>query len=89
MTFAFDPDVAVAIEAMADKLALVTGAPRGDWKALRDACNSNIASMESRFQPSPTVTITDYTITTDDGSEIAARWYTHEGSPPGSAVVYV
>src|SRR4030088_2297371 len=88
MAFTLDPDIAVAIEAMAGQLAPLTSAARGDWKALRDASNSILAAMASIFQPTPTVTITAHSITTNDGSRVAARWCAKEGPAPGSAVLY-
>jgi acetyl esterase/lipase len=88
MTFTLDPDVAVALEAMADQLAPAIAAARGDWKVLRNASNSTLGAMESMFQPPSAVRITEHSFTTDDGAEIAARWYTKPGAAPGSAVVY-
>jgi acetyl esterase/lipase len=62
---------------------------RGDWRALRERANTNLALLATLNPPvSGAVSVQPLQITVDDGTDIAARWYKRGNERPGSAVVY-
>lgn len=62
---------------------------RGDWQAVRVAASAGQAYMASLTPASAGVTMTSFSTPTSDGeNEIELRWYTKDGTAPGSAVVY-
>ena len=87
--YQLDPEIAAALAPLA---AAAAGAPvidRGDWRALRQSANTNLAFLATLAPPvADAVRIRSLSITVDDGAEIAARWYTRGDQRPGSAVVY-
>ena len=87
--YQLDPEIAAAL---APITAAAAGAPvieRGDWRALRQSANTNLAFLATLAPAvADQVRIEPLSITVDDGAEIAARWYTRGDQRPGSAVVY-
>jgi acetyl esterase/lipase len=62
---------------------------RGDWRALRETASVGLAYMATLAPASSGITTTSFTAPTYDGEgEIDLRWYSQDGSAPGSAVVY-
>lgn len=86
MPFTLDADIAALFAAASGIDAPVTA--RGDALALREASNAALAMTASMERPTPSVTRRDFDLELADGSTILLRWYTKEGSTPGSAVVY-
>ena len=87
--YRLDPEVAAALAPLAAKAADAPPIKRGDWRALRERANANLAFLGTLNPPvSEEVRLQRLSITVDDGTDIAARWYTRGDERPGSAVVY-
>jgi acetyl esterase/lipase len=87
-TCKLDKEVAEALAEMAKQSGVIPKPERGDWKTLRDNGNAGWkiwANAAPRF--SDVKKRTFYT-RTNDGASIELRWYSKEGSNPGSSVVY-
>jgi acetyl esterase/lipase len=88
MAMTFDPEIAAVLAA-----AAAGGAPpvpeRGDAKGLRAQTDVLLEVINDAEPDSPEVTTADFAVPVGDGASVLARWYTKEGSRPGSAVVYV
>ena len=85
----FDPEIAAALAPLATATAGAPVIDRGDWRALRQSADTNLAFLATLAPPvADAVRIRSLSITVDDGAEIAARWYTRGDQRPGSAVVY-
>jgi acetyl esterase/lipase len=61
--------------------------PRGDPIAMREVFNARVQLADAAEPDSPSVRTADHRLPVADG-EILVRWYTKDGSAPGSAVVY-
>lgn len=85
MVYTLDPDVAAALAALGDA---GSPPPRGDWRALRVRGNAGQAYFASTTPSFSGVEIATLSTVSTDGAPIELRWYTREGSVPGSAVVY-
>ena len=87
--YQLDPEIAAAV---APITAAAAGAPvieRGNWRALRQSANTNLAFLATLAPPvADAVQIQSLSITVDDGAEIAVRWYARGDQRPGSAVLY-
>jgi acetyl esterase/lipase len=86
--FAFDPEIKAALVVL-----LAMGPPpkapqRGDWKAVRDNGNAGWKIWANAAPNYPDVQKNTFFTKTQDGVSMELRWYTKEGSKPGSAVVY-
>jgi acetyl esterase/lipase len=88
MAYAVDPEVDVAMTAMAEALGEVEAPARDDVKALRDNGDKTLTYLSGLVPPSPNVRTTHFLTTADDGAAISLRWYTRNDESPGSAVVY-
>ncbi|WP_406177286.1 alpha/beta hydrolase [Streptomyces sp. NBC_00996] len=88
MSLSLDPEVAQALAPMAAVTADATP-PVGDV-ATRRAVLEGIIAHAGDAQPMPAdVTTTDYHVTAGDGAQILMRWYTKDGSSPGSAALFL
>jgi acetyl esterase/lipase len=77
------------MEPMAAAIADAEPIPVGDVAARREVTEKVMAYTAS-LQPMPDdVTMTDFTLSTEDGAEILLRWYVKEGAPAGPAAVYL
>ena len=85
MPFSLDAEVAAVFAAAAEAGGPVP--PRGDAIAMRDVFNARVQLADAAEPDSPSVQTADHTLPVADG-EILVRWYTKDGSAPGSAVVY-
>ena len=88
MAFTMNSDVEAALAAM-----LGDGAPPtpalGDIKSRRTAIEA-LQQATSAMLPMPCdVKMTDFSVSMPDEHELLLRWYTKEGSSPGSAVLYL
>jgi acetyl esterase/lipase len=89
MAFVLDPDVAAALEPMAAAMADMVPPPVGDVASRRPAIEA-VMAQTAAAQPMPAdVTTTDYHATAADGTTILLRWYIRDGTPPGSAALYL
>lgn len=87
--YRLDPEIAAVLEPMAASAAEAPPIERGDWRALRERANTNLAFLATLNPPvSGAVSVQPLQITVDDGTDIAARWYKRGNERPGSAVVY-
>ena len=89
MAFLLDPQVAAAMEPLS---ALATGMTRpevGDVASRRLTMEAGQVFMETRRVMPSDVTMTDFEARPDDGATVGFRWYTKDGSSPGSAVVHL
>ena len=89
MAFLLDPQVAAAMEPLS---ALATGMTRpevGDVASRRLTMEAGQVFMETRRVMPSDVTMTDFEARSDDGATVGLRWYTKDGSSPGSAVVHL
>jgi hypothetical protein len=87
--YLLDPEIAAALAPLAAKAADAPPIERGDWMALRERANANLALLSTLNPPvSDDVRTQPLWITVDDGIDIAARLYTRGNERPGSAVVY-
>jgi acetyl esterase/lipase len=87
--YRLDPEIAAALAPLAAKAADAAPIERGDWRALRERANANLAFLGTLNPPvSDDVRVQQLSITVDDGADVAARWYTRGDERPGSAVVY-
>jgi len=87
--YQLDPEIAAALAPLAATAADAPVIERGDWRALRESANANLAFLASLGPPvADEVRMQSLSITVDDGAEVAARWYTRRDERPGSAVVY-
>lgn len=87
MPFSLDAEVAAVFAAAAEAGGPVPVTPRGDAIAMRDVFNARVQLADAIEPDSPSVRTADHTLAVADG-EILVRWYTKDGSAPGSAVVY-
>jgi acetyl esterase/lipase len=89
MNYQLDPELAPAMAALAAQAAGAPVPARGDWQAVRVAASAGQAYMATLTPPSTGVTTTSFSTPTGDGEDkIELRWYTNDGTAPGSAVVY-
>jgi acetyl esterase/lipase len=91
MALALDPQVAQALAPITAAMAGVTPPPVGDVATRRAALEGLIAHADAA-QPTPNdVTLTDYSLVTDDGATVRLRWYatTDAVDQPGPAAVYL
>ena len=87
--YRLDPEIAAVLEPMAASAGEAPPIERGDWRALRERANTNLAFLATLNPPvSGAVSVQPLQITVDDGTDLAARWYKLSNERPGSAVVY-
>lgn len=89
MPFMMDGEVAAALALAVQAGGQTPVPPRGDAQMLRALTNETLAATDQGEPDSPGVRTEDHSVVVDDGARILARWYTKNGSAPGSAVVYV
>jgi acetyl esterase/lipase len=83
-----DPEIAAALAPLAAGAVAAAAIERGDWQALRERANANLAFLASLGPPVGDVQMRSLSISLDHGAEVAVRWYTRGDERPGSAVVY-
>ncbi len=88
MSYELDPELAPIMVALAESSADTPAPGRGDWQAVRATATAGLAYMATLVPPSIGVLATSYFTEAPDGTELELRWYSEEGSSPGSAVVY-
>jgi acetyl esterase/lipase len=87
--YQLDPEIATALAPLAAAAVDAPVIARGDWRALRENANANLAFLASLGAPiADEVQMQSLSIRDDDGAEIRARWYTRGDECPGAAVVY-
>jgi acetyl esterase/lipase len=86
-SFSFDPEIKVAITELA-KLGPPPAIERGDWKSVRDSGNAGWKIWANAAPVYPDVQRKTFFTKTLDGVSMELRWYTRDGSKPGSAIVY-
>lgn len=91
MTFAFDPQVAATLEAIANQTGpMPTPPPVGDVDSRRSALDAMLEQANNTAQPiAGEVEITDHEVTAADGTVIRARWYRLPSSDSRAAVLYL
>jgi acetyl esterase/lipase len=89
MPFAYHPDLATAMAALAASGYTRPTIPRGDWKQLRETTEAEMSALFSTMPLPPGISTTDYSVPSVDGATIRLRWFVKEGSEPGSAAIYV
>lgn len=89
MPLALDPEVAVALHEFTGGQQPQPAAV-GDIQGRRTMVAGLVARMKQVAPPLPKdVTYKDHHVKAEDGHSILLRWYTKEGSSPGSAVYYM
>lgn len=90
MSFHLHPRIAALIDAGAGPSGAPGFAPfaPGDAAALREILDHGLAQM-SALPAAPGVTAQTFEATAADGAAVRLRWYTRNGSGPGSAVVFL
>src|SRR5262245_37533053 len=89
MPFELDPDLSAAIAARAAMARDFQPPARGDWKTLRAVFEASQAMMIDGLPPVAGVSTLDVEAVSADGAAVAMRWFTRDGSRPGSAAVYL
>ncbi|MDR7275688.1 alpha/beta hydrolase [Catenuloplanes atrovinosus] len=85
MTLSLDPEIAAALAPMAGVTPPVVGDVEG-----RRAFWEPVIGAAGAAQPMPAdVTMTDHTVTADDGAHITVRWYVKDGATPGPAAIFL
>jgi acetyl esterase/lipase len=88
MTLSIDPQIATAAEAVYSAMAR-SAAPRvGDWQTRRHSLDKMFARLVADWPSHPEVSVEAVNATGPSGDRIPARLYRHDGSSPGSLVVY-
>jgi acetyl esterase/lipase len=87
MAFAFDPQIAAALEPLAAASRPVPDV--GDVVTRRANAVEDFAHIASLIAPVDDVTRTDRATTSRDGSSVDLRWYTKDGAAAGPAVCYL
>jgi acetyl esterase/lipase len=88
MSLALDPEIAAVFQAMAAAGPMPARPARGDWRALRQIANSNLAAWAAALPPFPDVQGADYQTVAADGAALKLRWYSKAGANSAAAVVY-
>ena len=88
MTLQLDPRIAAALAPILEHAGEITPPPAGDVDTRRVALNGMLAAINNLEAAPADVTTTDYHLTTPDGADLLLRWYTKNGTQPGSAVLY-
>ncbi|MET7900527.1 alpha/beta hydrolase fold domain-containing protein [Streptomyces sp. NPDC005355] len=92
MTYTLDPELAAALQALAEQSGPAPLPERDDWQSLRAMGTAGMQWMTSLLPayPSgyPDVKASSHTVRSRDGAEIPVRYYGKADSAPGSAVVY-
>ena len=91
MSFAFDPEIGAAMEALAQTFGgtLPTQPPRGDALGLRAFSDPLAAEFMAHEPKFPEVERRTVPIKSADGTMISGRWFTKSGSAPGSASLFI
>jgi acetyl esterase/lipase len=91
MTLALDPELAPVLAARAAEASAAGMVPpaRGDALALRAVTDEALRVKYRTLPAAPDVTVTPFTVGTDDGAEIEVRWYASARGRPGPAIVYL
>jgi acetyl esterase/lipase len=88
MPFTLNPELAIVLQAIAEKSPPAPPPAVGDYKALRQMVDNLFGGL-ARPMPSD-VSKKDYYASSNDGHQILCRWYTKAGaSKTGAAVVYL
>lgn len=87
-TYKLDAEILAVFAEMAKQKSIMPVPERGDWKTLRDNGNTGWRTWANAAPNYPDVKSKAFFTKTLDGTSIELRWYSKEGSKPGSAVVY-
>jgi acetyl esterase/lipase len=87
----YDPEIVAAFAARAagGTAASVATLERGDWASIRKVVDEAFAAVGAALPATPEVSTRDVTSRGHDGADVALRWYSRDGSAPGSAVLYL
>jgi acetyl esterase/lipase len=89
MPFTLDPEVAAGLAALMNGAPAPPPSPEGDITSRRTAGEGTIGALgQTLYAVDKKVKSKDYYAKAKDGASILLRWYTKEGSSPGSAVIY-
>lgn len=88
MSLTLDSEIRAALEAMAAAAPMPPRPARGDWRALRQIANSNLARWAEPMPACPDVQTAIYWAAAADGTSLELRWYRKTGAQDGPAVVY-
>lgn len=86
--YKLDAEVAEVFAEIAKKAGVMPKPERGDWKTLRNNGNAGWKMWASAAPNYSDVKRETFFTKTLDGVSMELRWYSKEGSKPGSAVVY-
>jgi acetyl esterase/lipase len=87
--FTLDPQIASALAASVGQVGDTAPPAVGDVATRRQNVAVLMAQINSRLVEPDDVSIHDYETTAEDGSTLLLRWYTKDGTAPGSAVLYL
>jgi len=86
--FAFDPEIATALNKRFATSPPPVAPERGDWKKLRELGNENLDYWSRHAPLFPDIQTKTFHTRANDGADIELRWYSRNGEIPGSAIVY-
>lgn len=88
MSYTLDPELAAVLIALGQELADMPVAARGDWRTLRANGDVMMAAWDAAVPVCDDVETRSFVATAEDGRDVGLRWYTPDGPPSGSAIVY-
>jgi acetyl esterase/lipase len=87
-SYKLDGEISAVFAEMAKQKSVMPIPERGDWKTLRNNGNTGWKKWANSAPNYPDVKRRTFFTKTPGGASIELRWYSKEGSKPGSAVVY-
>lgn len=88
MTFSLDPEIAAGLAALYEGAEEAALPPVGDVESRRAGVEGLQRAIHGQLPTPSDVTTKDFETVTEDGATLLLRWYTKNGSTPGSAVLY-
>jgi len=88
MAFSLDPEVGAALAAMYAEAGDAQPPAVGDVASRRQNVEALQTAVHGLLPMPDDVTMTDYETEAEDGARLLLRWYSKNGSTPGSAVLY-
>ena len=89
MSFSLDAEVSEGLDVLAARIGDVAPMAVGDVVSRRTVYEKLQLSIFAQLPSPADVTTKDFQVPTTDGTSVLARWYTKDGSNPGSAVLYI
>lgn len=89
MTLQFDPEFEAGMAAWSDLPVPTEPIAVGDVQSRRAVFEPVLDRVVERLAMPTDVSIKDFEAQTDDGETLVLRWYTREGTQPGSGVFYI